>query len=57
VIWDRPDAIFTESLVAVGYDYTNAFAIANRICRDPALVGNQAALKAAMEAIIAAAPH
>ena len=57
VIWDRPDAIFTESLVAVGYDYTNAFAIANRICRDPALVDDNVALKAAMEAIIAAAPH
>jgi hypothetical protein len=57
VIWDRPEAIFTESLVAVGYDYTNAFAIANRICRDQGLVGNQAALKAAMEAIIADAPH
>ena len=57
VIWDRPEAVFTDSLVAVGYDYTNAYAIANRICRDPALVDNYPALKAAMEEIIAKAPH
>lgn len=57
VIWDHPEAIFTESLVAVGYDYTNALAIANQICRDITLVDNVGALKAAMEAIIAAAPH
>ena len=57
MIWDRPEPVFTESLVAVGYDYANAYAIANRICRDPALVDNNAALKAAMEDIIAKAPH
>ena len=57
VIWDRPEPIFTDSLVAVGYDFSNALAIGNRICRDITLVGNPQGLKAAMEAIIAAAPH
>lgn len=57
VIWDRPEAKFIESLVGVGYDYPSAFAIANRICRDITLVGDDAALKAAMERIIAEAPR
>ena len=57
VIWDHPEAKFTESLVAVGYDYPSALSIANRICRDITLVDDEAALKAAMEAIIAEAPH
>lgn len=57
VIWDRPEAVFIESLVSVGYDYTNALAIGNRICRDSALVDDNAALKLAMETIITDAPH
>ncbi len=56
VIWDHPEAQFTESLVAVGYDYPSALSIANRICRDITLVDDDAALKAAMERIIAEAP-
>lgn len=55
-VWDHPRAIFTESLVAVGYDYPSALSIATRICRDVTLVGDEAGLKAAMEAIIAQAP-
>jgi hypothetical protein len=57
VIWDRPEGIFIESLVNVGYDYTNALAIATRICRDITLVGDDAGLKAEMERIIAEAPR
>lgn len=57
VIWDRPEAVFTESLVDVGYDYPSALAIATRICRDITLVGDNAALKAAMEQIIDEAPR
>jgi hypothetical protein len=56
-VWDHPRAIFTESLVAVGYDYPRALSIATRICRDVTLVGNEAAIKAAMEQVIAEAPR
>lgn len=54
VIWDRPNAIFTDSLVAVGYSEAYALGIGNRICRDPALVDDTVGMKSAMEAIIAA---
>lgn len=30
VIWDRPNAVFIDSLVAVGYQYERAYAIARR---------------------------
>jgi hypothetical protein len=53
VIWDRPNAVFVDSLVAVGYDFSTAHAIAERICRDNALVGNPEGLKAEMERIFA----
>ena len=51
VIWDRPNAVFVDSLASVGYDYPTAQAIATRICRDDALVGNPEALKATMRRI------
>ncbi len=48
VIWDRPNAVFVDSLVAVGYEFPTAHAIAERVCRDEALVGNPEGLKATM---------
>ena len=51
VIWDRPNAIFVDSLVNVGYDFPTASAIAERVCRDQNLVGNPGALKSNMERI------
>jgi len=45
VIWDRPNAVFIDSLVAVGYDFPTAHAIGERICRDSALVGNPDSLR------------
>ncbi|HBB81757.1 MAG TPA: hypothetical protein DC031_00455 [Sulfitobacter sp.] len=53
VIWDRPNSVFVDSLVAVGYDFSTAHAVAERICRDDKLVGNPAGMKAAMERIFA----
>ena len=52
VIWDRPNAVFVDSLVSAGYDYPAAHAIGERICRDATLVGNPAALKSTMEQIL-----
>lgn len=57
VIWDRPQGIFIDTLVEVGYDYPSALAIATRLCRDINLVDDDAAMKAEMERIIAEAPH
>lgn len=48
VIWDRPNSVFLDSLRAIGYDYATSQAIAERICRDPALVGQREALRAEM---------
>jgi hypothetical protein len=48
VIWDRPNAVFIDSLVKIGYDFPTAQAIGSRVCRDEALVGNPEALKATM---------
>lgn len=35
VIWDRPNPVFLDSLVAVGYDLQTAQSIGERVCRDP----------------------
>jgi len=53
VIWDRPNAVFIESLVAVGYDYANANAIGETVCRDAALVDNPEGLRTTMRRIYA----
>lgn len=52
VIWDRPNSVFIDSLVRVGYDYPTATAIGERVCRDDALVGKPGALKATMRQIL-----
>ncbi len=51
VIWDRPNAVFIDTLVSVGYDFSTAQAIGERVCRDITLVGNPGALKHTMEQI------
>ena len=53
VIWDRPNAVFVDSLVAIGYTFPTAHAIAERVCRDEALVGNPEGLKSTMRRIYA----
>jgi hypothetical protein len=56
VIWDRPNAIFIDSLVNHGYDFSTAHAIAERVCRDQLLVGDGEALKAEMRRIMRESP-
>ena len=56
VIWDRPNAVFVDSLVSVGYDFPTAHAIAERVCRDSELVGDTDGLKAEMERILRERP-
>ena len=34
VIWDRPEPVFVDSLVAAGYSFPEAHAISERVCRD-----------------------
>lgn len=52
VIWDRPNPVFVDSLVNAGYGYATATAIAERICRDPALVGRPGSMSRALRAIL-----
>ena len=34
VAWDRPNAVFVEDLIQLGYTYPEAHAIGERVCRD-----------------------
>jgi hypothetical protein len=56
VIWDRPNPVFVDSLVARGYTYPEAHAIAERVCRDPATVGDPDGQIAVMTQILVANP-
>lgn len=55
-IWDHPRGEFIDDLMMLGYDYTNASAIAYRVCRDVTNVGNVAGQKAALLNAIAQTP-
>ncbi|WP_425052280.1 hypothetical protein [Psychromarinibacter sp. S121] len=52
VIWDRPNPEFIDSLVAAGYDYPTAHAMAERVCRDRSGVGNSAALRETARSVL-----
>lgn len=56
VIWDRPNPVFTDSLVTAGYTFPEAHAIAERVCRDPGSVGQPGALSATMSDILRRSP-
>ncbi|WP_238363955.1 hypothetical protein [Mesobacterium pallidum] len=57
VIWDRPNSNFIDSLIDFGYDYPNAHAIAERVCRDDLLVHDKEAMKAEMIRIYNESPE
>lgn len=48
VIWDRPNAVFVEDLVKVGYTYPEAHAIGERVCRDEYGVGQHEYLRSTL---------
>ncbi len=56
VIWDRPNAVFIEDLVRLGYSYPQAQAIAERVCRDEYGVGQPEYLKATLLDLMARTP-
>ncbi|TFL17316.1 hypothetical protein [Jannaschia formosa] len=56
VIWDKPQAVFIDDLVAAGYTQERAYAIGMRVCRDEALVGNTTAMGATMRNILRTTP-
>ena len=56
VIWDRPNSIFVESLVDAGYEYSEAHAIAERVCRDQRGVGNPDELREAVRGALRQEP-
>lgn len=55
-IWDHARAVFIDDLVTFGYDYTNALAIATRVCRDVTSVGNPERLRQGLLNAIAETP-
>lgn len=56
VIWDRPNAVFVEDLVRVGYTYPQAHAIGERVCRDEYGVGNHDHMRMSLVEIMAKTP-
>ncbi len=56
VIWDRPNAVFVEDLVKVGYSYPQAHAIGERICRDEWGVGQHDYMRTSLLEIMAKTP-
>ncbi|WP_226779073.1 hypothetical protein [Oceaniglobus trochenteri] len=57
VIWDRPNAVFYDSLVNAGYAPATAHAVAERICRDDKLVGNMENMIEEIKRVIRQAPR
>ncbi|GGM05719.1 hypothetical protein [Pseudooceanicola nanhaiensis] len=57
VIWDRPNSNFIDSLIKIGYDYPTSHAIAERVCRDDWLVGNEDGMKQEMIRIYRESPE
>lgn len=55
-IWDKPRAVFIDDLVTLGYDFSEASAIANLICTDATAVGQPELLKERLLAAIAQNP-
>jgi len=56
VIWDRPEPVFVDSLVAAGYSFPEAHAIAERVCRDIDGVGNPGHARSVMMQIFQDTP-
>lgn len=56
VIWDRPNPQFVDSLVAAGYTFPEAHAIAERVCRDASSVNRPENAEATMYRIFAESP-
>lgn len=56
VIWDRPNPVFIDSLVNVGYSFPEAHAIGERVCRDASTVDRPDRAVQVMHQIIAQNP-
>lgn len=56
VIWDRPEPVFVDSLVAAGYTFPEAHAISERVCRDIDGVDNPGHSQAVLAQIFRESP-
>ena len=56
VIWDRPNAVFIEDLVRLGYTYPEAHSIGERICRDEYGVRDSGHMKSSLLEILRKSP-
>jgi len=55
VIWDKPNGVFVESLIAIGMTAEEALAIGTVVCRDERIIDNHAAMAERTLALIAEA--
>ncbi len=56
VIWDKPNAVFLEGLVRIGYSQEEAYAIGRRVCRDEYGIDEPEYLVATLRRILANEP-
>ncbi|OWU70547.1 hypothetical protein ATO3_19995 [Marinibacterium profundimaris] len=56
VVWDRPNAVFVDDLVRIGYEYPQAYAIAQTVCRDEYGVNNPGYMTQRLQQLMATTP-
>lgn len=56
VVWDRPNAVFVDDLVRLGYEYPQAYAIAQTVCRDEYALHNEGYMIQRLHQLMAATP-
>jgi hypothetical protein len=56
IAWDKPNSVFIDELMELGYTTQQAFAIGNRVCRDEYGVGNPDYMKATLAKLIKERP-
>ena len=54
--WDHPQPVFVDDLVKFGYEYADANAIGNRVCKDMAAIGDTEQMKQNLLNAIAETP-
>ena len=56
IAWDRPNAVFVDELMEIGYSSAQAISIGKRVCRDEYGIGNHEYMKATLARLISEEP-
>lgn len=56
IAWDRPNAVFLDELMEMGYSSAQAISIGKRVCRDEFGVGDHEYMKATLARLISEEP-